>query len=98
MKNNKIKIITISLLIVVLSITVFLTTFITAFAFTGPIVFDPNNPTSLFTEANTFECTSYDDNTKTITYDMNQRRSNVQVMDLPKIAARVRNHCGKRFY
>ena len=69
-----------------------------AFAFTGHMSFDPSNPTALFTETNTFICTDYNEESKIISNDIAGRRTEVEVMDLPQIAARVRNHCGKRFY
>ena len=70
----------------------------TIFAFTGRMSFSPSDPTVLFSETNTFICTDYNEESKIISYHIAGRRTEVEVMDLPQIAARVRNHCGKRFY
>lgn len=85
MKNIKQRIFVVLLLIIVFASFISINCITTAFAFTGHMSFDPSNPTALFTETNTFTCTTYDEVSKVISYDMNERRIGVEVMDSPQI-------------
>ncbi len=55
---------------------------LSAFAFNG--IKPEENGENLFSLTNTYNCTSYDEATDTMTYDMSTRR-NVQVMERPQI-------------
>lgn len=48
-------------------------------------VVDEISQQSLLTESNTFVCNNYNESEKVVSYDMNNRRVNVQVMETPQI-------------
>lgn len=56
---------------------------LSAFAFSGLVT--EENGENLFSLTNTYNCTSYDEATDTVTYDMSAKRENIQIMTRPQI-------------
>lgn len=71
-------------LTIVILLLLTLTSAVTVFAFTG-FGEEWSNPKDLFTETNTYVCTTYDEANDLIEYDLSSKRPNVQVMEHPQI-------------